>query len=296
MASYNWQFFQSALLEQAFNDPKGVLLRKKMHDEHSMPTIDLPQWVLNRIQWQGNEQVLDIGSGPGTYFPEVVSHISPENYIGGDLSRGMIQALQTQSSTVLKVGVMDAQALPFADESFDIVLANHVLAYIPDIELAMSEIRRVLRRPRGLVVATIGSEFTMPEFNTLMQRAVRLLRRGTGEELNDNAIQYYFSLEQGASLLAQYFPAVARYDLPSKFIFRDAQPVADYIESCRPFFEPKLPPTVKWDEFMTIMADQVRRLIDHFGELEVNKLSGVIIATEAGGFAEEYQQRLMQRS
>jgi SAM-dependent methyltransferase len=291
MSNYKSLFFHEALLQQAFQDEKGVLLRKQLHEEYSVPSIDLPHWVLNRVEWRGDEQVLDIGSGPGTYVDELLTHIALDHYIGGDVSHGMIQAVRQRYSG-LKAGLMDAQALPFADESFDIILANQVLAYVPDIELALSEIRRVLRRPKGMLVATISSEFTMPEFNTLMQRAVRLLRRGTGEELNDNAIEYHFSLEQGAALLSNYFPAVARYDLPSKFIFRDAQPVTDYIESCRPFFEPKLPPTVHWDEFMTIMADQVRRLVDHFGELEVNKLTGVIIATEAGGFAEAYHQRL----
>jgi hypothetical protein len=43
---------------------------------------------------------------------------------------------------------------------------------------------------------------------------------------------------------------------------------------------------------MQIMTDQVQRLINHFGELIVNKLSGVLIATEDGGFAKNYVEIL----
>lgn len=46
---------------------------------------------------------------------------------------------------------MDVQAIPFADESFDVVLCNHVLEHVDDDRRAMHEIHRVLR-PRGWAI------------------------------------------------------------------------------------------------------------------------------------------------
>ena len=41
-----------------------------------------------------------------------------------------------------------------------------------------------------------------------------------------------------------------------------------------------------------MMGEADPRLIRHFGELRVRKLSGVIVATNGGGFAREYLARL----
>jgi hypothetical protein len=38
------------------------------------------------------------------------------------------------------------------------------------------------------------------------------------------------------------------------------------------------------DDFISVMGDQMQRLINHFGELVVNKLTGVLIATDGGAF------------
>jgi SAM-dependent methyltransferase len=46
---------------------------------------------------------------------------------------------------------MDVQAIPFDDESFDVVLCNHVLEHVDDDRRAMRELQRVLR-PRGWAI------------------------------------------------------------------------------------------------------------------------------------------------
>jgi hypothetical protein len=87
-----------------------------------------------------------------------------------------------------------------------------------------------------------------------------------------------------------------RYDVPSALMFSEVKPVIEYINSTRPFYEPYMPQEVAWEDFITIMTDQVRRLVDHFGELTINKLAGVLIATNKGGFAAEYLRLMDQAS
>ena len=48
--------------------------------------------------------------------------------------------------------VVNAQSLPFADDSFDVVVANHMLYHVPDPSQAVAELRRVLRDD-GVLVA-----------------------------------------------------------------------------------------------------------------------------------------------
>jgi hypothetical protein len=91
-----------------------------------------------------------------------VLHVSPEygierrfqrmgiEYITGDLMPGaMVQ--------------LDVMALPFADEQFDLVICNHVLPCVPDDDLAMRELYRVL----------------VPQGRLLMQNPVDYAAEGT---------------------------------------------------------------------------------------------------------------------
>ncbi|NJL93069.1 MAG: class I SAM-dependent methyltransferase [Anaerolineae bacterium] len=272
----------------AYADEKAMLIRKRTHDLYTVPPMDYQNWVLERIAWNGNEQVLDLGSGPGTYAEATQARLSAGRYVGVDLSMKMLQAARERTQPDLQQAVAHGQQLPFPANAFDVVLANHVLYHLPDIETALGEIRRVLR-PEGLLVAATNSQNTMPEFHTLVQRALRLLGRNTNSE--DHIEQQFFSqfsLESGTVKLARHFRAVARYDVPSLLVFTEAQPIIEYIESTQHFYEPYLPEGIIWKDFVAIMSDQVRRLMNHFGELSINKLSGVLLATDSGGFAAEF--------
>lgn len=71
----------------------------------------------------------------------------------------MLQAARQQLGEKRFVyAVADAQALPFADATFDAVIANHMLYHIPDLPRALAEIRRVLKPAGRFYASTIGRE------------------------------------------------------------------------------------------------------------------------------------------
>jgi hypothetical protein len=49
-----------------------------------------------------------------------------------------------------------------------------------------------------------------------------------------------------------------------------------------------LPEEVSWNDVMLIVREQVNRLLDHFGELVINKLTGLLVATDQGDFIRDY--------
>jgi SAM-dependent methyltransferase len=186
---------------------------------------------------------------------------------------------------------LDAEALPFPDNTFDVVLANHMLYHVPDIDAAVEEIHRVLR-PGGLLVAATNSASNMPELNTLYRRAILLLTNFRHKtEISTNPSER-FSLENGPSILSRHFYAVARYDLPSALIFPEAAPVIEYLDSTRDLRESALPEDISWEQFMAVMRQQIVRLVAYAGQMVVKKLSGVLVATDAGGFAKELVGKL----
>src|SRR5512133_1931798 len=126
-------------IKSAFATDEEYAVRSRIHEMYSRPQIDFRRWVLNTQPWTGAERVLDIGAGPGSYF-EQLSERSPNGIIiAGDLSLGMVQRAQkTPPGKYVRLMAMDAQNLPFQDQSFDVVLANHMLYHVPDIDQAVA--------------------------------------------------------------------------------------------------------------------------------------------------------------
>lgn len=100
------------------------------------------------------DRSLEIGSGTG-YF---TLNMMRAGLIGSatctDISAGMLATLKSNAERLdldVDTAVADAERLPFADESFDLVLGHAVLHHIPDLSRAFSEFHRVLR-PGGTVL------------------------------------------------------------------------------------------------------------------------------------------------
>ncbi|NDJ79187.1 MAG: class I SAM-dependent methyltransferase [Chloroflexi bacterium] len=275
------------LVKRAYATDEQLNIRIRTHELYSHPKLDFRRWVLDTVKWHGDERVLDVGAGPGNYFELVQQRIPTGYHVAGDLSFGMLEKAREHAFPPLVLN-MDVQYLPFPDHSFDVVLANHMLHHVPDVDQALREIHRVLR-PSGCLIAATNSENTMPEFDTLARRACTLLGHPKQEF---NANKDAFKLENGAVRLGRHFRAVARHDLPSTLHFPDVEPVLAYLNSMRALREPQLPDDVAWEDFIDVMGKQVTRLIRHFGELQVHKLAGVLVATDDGGFASEYLAEL----
>lgn len=92
-------------------------------------------------------RVLEAGCGTGLLL-ERVDRIA-SYAVGVDLSRGMLGRAHARGLRVVQGSVT---ALPFADASFDTVYSMKVLAHVPEIDRALSEMARVTRRGGHLVL------------------------------------------------------------------------------------------------------------------------------------------------
>jgi ubiquinone/menaquinone biosynthesis C-methylase UbiE len=98
-------------------------------------------------------EALEIGSGTGYFSLNLVQLGVIERLTATDISPGMLQRLAgTAAGLGLEVKTVrtEAEVLPFADESFDLVFGHAVLHHIPDLDKAFAEFRRVLR-PGGAI-------------------------------------------------------------------------------------------------------------------------------------------------
>src|SRR3954453_8831197 len=97
---------------------------------------------------------LEIGAGTGYFSLNLLQTGVVREATCTDISPGMLQTLEANAAELgleVETAACDAAELPFADESFDLVLGHAVLHHIPDLPRAFAEMRRVLR-PGGLVL------------------------------------------------------------------------------------------------------------------------------------------------
>ncbi|HET7484560.1 MAG TPA: methyltransferase domain-containing protein [Solirubrobacterales bacterium] len=96
---------------------------------------------------------LEIGSGTGYFSLNLLQLGAIESLTATDISAGMLNRLATTAEGLgleVETAQTEAEELPFADESFDLVFGHAVLHHIPDLDRAFTEFRRVLR-PGGAI-------------------------------------------------------------------------------------------------------------------------------------------------
>jgi len=105
---------------------------------------------------------LEIGSGTGYFTLNLLGAGLIANATCSDISPGMLETLQANA---VRLGLevctepADAECLPFADESFDLVLGHAVLHHIPDLQRAFAEFERVLAPGGTLLFAGEPSRY-----------------------------------------------------------------------------------------------------------------------------------------
>ena len=127
-----------------YDDFAGWYERERKHGYHAM--LDTLELDIIKPLAEGKE-VLEVGAGTGLIMQGLGG--APKRLVGLDISGGMLKQAGARGFDVVQGSATD---LPFENERFDLAYSFKVLAHIPDIEKALSEMSRVLR-PGGTLVA-----------------------------------------------------------------------------------------------------------------------------------------------
>lgn len=122
-----------------------------------MITIDF-----NRLEIRPGDRILDMGCGEGRHMVQAC-RINQTRCIGADYVHGNLvatrdklafhQALNDLSCARFDLSCMDVTCLPFKDNCFDVVICSEVLEHIPNDDIAISELVRILKPGRVLAVS-----------------------------------------------------------------------------------------------------------------------------------------------
>jgi ubiquinone/menaquinone biosynthesis C-methylase UbiE len=106
---------------------------------------------------RSNGRVLDVGCGPGILLSRLAA--SGLKLCGVDCSPEMIiEAKRRTRGTDVKLMIGRAEALPFKDRTFDVVLALGMLEYLPDVMKGLTEIARVTKPNAVIVLSMLNAD------------------------------------------------------------------------------------------------------------------------------------------
>lgn len=144
--------------------------------------LDLPRPFMRRetlremLAPAAGERVLEIGPGIGFYSLPVARWIAPGGQLDAlELQESMLAELMRRASAAGIVNIVpgpgDAQNLPYPDATFDAAFLVATLGEIPGKNLALRELRRVLKPSGRLVVGEGQPDPHMVQIDDLRERA-----------------------------------------------------------------------------------------------------------------------------
>lgn len=251
-----------------YKDSRNIKIRINLHNKFSVNTYGWFNWIFDKINLSQNEKVLEIGCGDGQIWKQCKDKI-PKNceIILSDISEGMINDAR-ENLKDLKANVkfhnIDCVNLPYEDESFNKVVANHMIFYVKDRKKAFSEIKRVLKKDGCFYCSTYGLKH-MKEIETLTKNFDSRIA------LCEIHLEEIFGLENGEEQVNGYFSNIEKHIYDDYLIINDYKPLLDYILSCHGNQHEIL--NGKYAEFEKYVKEKVERA----GKFKVFKHAGLFI-------------------
>ncbi|KAF2841749.1 methyltransferase type 11 [Patellaria atrata CBS 101060] len=172
-------------------------------------------WAGERLNKTGD--VLEVGAGTGELWRN--TDRSGARLTLTDFSPAMCEELRKLPNATVRQ--CDATSLPFENESFDSVIANHMLYHVDDPEAALKEFARVLR-PGGQLAVALNGRDHLDELLGIGELV------GRPSQIRDKA---HIAAETAPGLIGRYFEDIVSERFPGAFEVPTPQPIIDYLSS-----------------------------------------------------------------
>jgi ubiquinone/menaquinone biosynthesis C-methylase UbiE len=218
---------QQYLKTDQYKDSSNLDARVNIHARFSTNPYGWFNWLFDALtKLPTDVKILELGSGPAYLWKECSSRIPVGWDITlSDLSSGMVDAAWRNlvvTGRAYNFKEIDAQSIPFEDETFDAVIANFMLYHVPDRPKAISEIKRVLKPSGRLFAATVGDHH--------LQEMMDILRKVHVSKTWESYANP-FTLESGLEQLKPFFPNVTLSRYEDNLHVTEIEPMMAYVRS-----------------------------------------------------------------
>lgn len=215
-------------LKAQYQNAANISARIRLHRDFSVNQQGWFPWMMQQYKLEPGLRVLEIGCGNGALWTENLTEI-PEKLevVLSDNSEGMLRDAQSILGKDPRFCFCkcDCHEIPYEDESFDLVIANHVLFYCEDLTKVLAECRRVLRIGGRMACSTYGKRH-MREITEMVQQFHSQI------VLSADALYERFGMENGKEILEPFFEDVQLLRYEDAIELAETEPLISYILSC----------------------------------------------------------------
>lgn len=200
-------------------------IRVELHKRYSKNKFGFNNWIFSNYQITEDIKVLELGCGTGELWKSNLDSIDKiEQLIITDFSSDMVEKTKSVigNRDNVEYKIMDIQNISFENETFDIVIANMLLHHVDDIDKALDEVNRVLKKGGIFYCATFGE-------NGVVDYLASLFKNEINRELENKT----FTLQNGKNYLIRYFNNVEKLIYDDELQVTSIDDLVQYIQSLK---------------------------------------------------------------
>jgi len=216
--------YDEEIIEQ-YRTSKNLDVRIQLHEKYSHNKLGWFNWLYSQLDFSHANRILEIGCGDGKLWENKTLDFRNREVFLSDASSGMIEEVKKKLGDDFSFMIFDCEQIPFKKNYFDIVIANHVLFYLKDLNLGLKEVERVLVEDGSFYCSTYGKNH-MKEITELVKEFDSRI------VLSRNCLYDQFGIENGKDILNSYFKNVDLVMYDDYLEVDDSEPLIDYIMSC----------------------------------------------------------------
>ena len=216
-------------LKGQYLNSRNISDRIRLHSLYSRNKEGWFPWLFRMYRPGEGMKILELGCGDGSLWSQNREKLPGNLSLTlSDISQGMLRDAKRNlggEDPRFDFQAFDCQNIPFSSETFDMIIADHVLFYCRDLDKALQEIKRVLK-PEGVFFCSAYGARHMEEISRLVQDFdSRII-------LSADKLYEKFGKENGPSILGPYFSKIEWHSYEDSLLVTQPEPLIAYILSC----------------------------------------------------------------